>query len=271
MPKTHANATPLVSICYAVLVFAGLSWAVLGTGVLTGSHLGPRASKLLTQDATVMSIPLPGQLPWFGLMLGLAIYAVWQSTPTARHTYLHGRLRPWVLAVVFLNALWLQLLQRDRITAGLLCAAALLAALVVIVLMIERTPLHGNMDRWITRASFGLFTGWMGITLAAQVVASTAMEWFNPDSLVFKGSAALLLLLLCLVICVATFKHAMGIYVNAGALWVVAWITVDRIAWRDSSPMFAAVAAIASLLLLLCLASALRTRLRRFFAARGGR
>ncbi|MFY9679168.1 hypothetical protein, partial [Glutamicibacter protophormiae] len=58
-------------------------------------------------------------------------------------------------------------------------------------------------------------------------------------------------------------KKPIGIYMNAGALWVVLWITVDRYAWQASSPLFAGVASVATLLLLLCLASALRTRLRR--------
>ncbi len=263
MAKAHQNVTPLVSILYALVVFAGLGWAVFGTGIMHGSHLGPTAQGLLERDATVMSIPVAGQLPWLGLMLGLALYALWQCTPTARHTDVHGRLRPWVLLVVVLNALWLQLLQRDRIGPSLVCALLLLAVLVLVDVMIGRTTLHNNMDRWITRASFGLFTGWLGIIVLAEAVTWIAVLGFDPHRLMFKGVTAFILLIASLVLCVATFKQAMGIYINAGALWVVFWITIDRITWQVASPLFASVATIAALLLLLCLVSALRTRLRR--------
>ena len=122
MAKARQNATPLVSICYALVVFAALNWAVFGTGAIRGSHLGQIAGGWLEADATVMAVPLVAQLPWFALMAGLGIYAVWQCMPTARHTDLHGKLRPWVLALVLLNALWLQLLQRDRMGFSLLFA-----------------------------------------------------------------------------------------------------------------------------------------------------
>ncbi|WP_313813441.1 hypothetical protein [Glutamicibacter sp.] len=262
MAKAHQNATPLVSICYAVAVFAGLVWAVFGTGILYGAHMGPTAHGLFERDATVMAVPIAGQVPWLGLMVGLAVYAVWQCTPTARHTQLHGRLRPWVLLVVVLNALWLQLLQRDRVGPSLLCAIGLLATLIMIDIMISRTRLCSNMDRWITRASFGLFTGWLGIIVLAELVTWIALLGPDPQQIMFKGAAAFILLILCLVLCVATFKQALGIYVNAGALWVVFWITLDRITWQEASPLFATVSTVATLLLLLCLVSALRTRIR---------
>lgn len=102
MAKARQNATPLVSICYALVVFAALNWAVFGTGAIRGSHLGQIAGGWLEADATVMAVPLVAQLPWFALMAGLGIYAVWQCMPTARHTDLHGKLRPWVLALVLL-------------------------------------------------------------------------------------------------------------------------------------------------------------------------
>ena len=91
MAKARQNATPLVSICYALVVFAALNWAVFGTGAIRGSHLGQIAGGWLEADATVMAVPLVAQLPWFALMAGLGIYAVWQCMPTARHTDLHGK------------------------------------------------------------------------------------------------------------------------------------------------------------------------------------
>lgn len=263
MTKPRQNATPLVSICYALVIFAALGWAVFGTGAIRGSHLGQIAGGWLEPDATVMAVPLVGQLPWFALMAGLGIYAVWQCMPTARHTDLHGKLRPWVLALVLFNALWLQLLQRDRMGFSLLFALLMLLVLTRIAVMIDRVTLRNNMDRWITRSSFGLFTGWLGIIVLGEAAAWLAALGVDSNRLMFKGIAALVLLLVSLLLCALTFKKPIGIYMNAGALWVVFWITIDRYAWQASSPLFAGVASVATLLLLLCLASALRTRLRR--------
>lgn len=267
MVTARQNATPLVSICYALVIFAALSWAVFGTGAIHGAHLGQIAGGWLEADATVMAVPLIGQLPWFGLMAGLGIYAVWQCMPTARHTDLHGKLRPWVLALVLFNALWLQLLQRDRMGYSLLFALFMLLALTRITMMVDRAILRNNMDRWITRASFGLFTGWLGIIVLGEAAALLAALGLDSNRMMFKGIAALVLLLVSLLLCALTFKQPLGIYLNAGALWVVFWITIDRYTWQGTSPLFAAVSTVATLLLLLCLASALRTRLRRLGSA----
>ncbi|MFJ2620115.1 hypothetical protein [Glutamicibacter sp. NPDC087344] len=252
-----------MSICYALAIFAALIWAVFGTGAIRGAHLGQIAGGWLEPDATVMAVPLIGQVPWFGLMAGLGIYAVWQCMPTARHSELHGRLRGWVLALVLFNALWLQLLQRDRMGFSLIFALLMLAVLVRIVVMIDRAELCNNMDRWITRASFGLFTGWLGIIVLGEAGAWLAALGVDSTRLMFKGIAALVLLLVSLLLCALTFIRPIGLYINAGALWVVFWITIDRFFWQVSSPLFAAVSSIATLLLCLCLISSLRTRIHR--------
>lgn len=261
MPRDRQNATPLVSICYALAIFTGLVWAVFGTGVVTGQFLGPRASGWLSPGANLMAIPPTAQLPWFALMAGLGCYAIWQCTPTARHTELHARARGWILLLVLLNALWLQSLQRDQLGPSLLMLLGMLAVLIRLAVMIDKAPLHNQMDRWITRACFGLFTGWLSVITLAQVGAWLASHGVDPGHSIFRGAITLALLLLALVLCALTFKRPMGLYVNAGALWVIGWLVIGRYQVHAPAPVFTLTATVAGLLMLLCLLSATRTRL----------
>lgn len=263
MQFRHDNPRRSVSIAYALLIWAALLWAVFGTGVLDSQHLGQIGGGWLVRDATVMAIPITAQIPWFFIMLSLGVYAVWQATPAARATQLHVLLRPWILTLVVLNAGWLQLLQWDKIGLSLLISALMVTVLIRIVIHVGRTFMVNHTDRWITRSTLGLFLGWLLIITLGQGVAWLAFIGVNPRTMMFKGTAAFVLLMLSLALCAATFKNPMGIYLNAGALWVVSWIVIDRYSWGFSSPIFAIVATLAAGLLLLCLVSALRTRISR--------
>ncbi|RWZ79773.1 hypothetical protein [Glutamicibacter sp. HZAU] len=251
--------TRLVTVGYAAAILLGLGWAAWA--VLSAAGLEDIAGGWLGPDATVASVPPIGQLPWFGLMAAVAFYAIWQCLPQER-TGLHHRLRPWVLGAVLCNALWVAFLERDRIGASLAFGLLLLALLIRIVVMVGRTAALRQVDRWITRASFGLFAGWLSVIVLAEAVAFTAHSGADAGSLMFKGACALAVLLLALFLSAVSFKNPMGIYLNAGALWVIGWIIADRYTGQSTSPGFATVLSVAAILMLLCLFSALRTRIR---------
>lgn len=253
----------LVAGGYAAAILLGIGWAAWS--VLAATRLEDIAGGWLGQDATVASVPLAGQLPWFALMLAVGCYAIWQCLPHHGNA-LHRTLRPWVLGAVLLNALWVGSLHNDQIGLSLAFGIGLLALLTRIVMLIDRATLLQRVDRWITRACFGLFTGWLSVMVLAESVAFAAVLGGDPDSLMFKGACALALLLLALFLCAVSFKNPMGIYVNAGALWVIVWIILDRYTGHSSSPAFATVSTLAAVLMLLCLLSALRTRIRRLLS-----
>jgi len=230
--------------------------------VLTAPALEDIAGGWLVQDATVSSVPLIGQLPWVGLMAALGAYAIWQGL-SRWQIAVHRKIRPWVLAMVLFNAIWVLCLQRELIGLSLLSGLALLVVLARIVMLIDHSVLEQHIDRWVTRACFGLFAGWLSVIIVAEALAFAAMHHGNPNSLMFKGASALAMVLLALFLCAVTFKNPMGIYLNAGALWVLAWIILDRYSGHATSPVFATVALIAAVLMLICLISALRTRIQR--------
>ena len=254
----------LVSGGYAALMLLGLGWAVWA--VLTAPALEDIAGGWLGQDATASSVPLIGLFPWLGLMAALGTYAIWQGL-SRWHIEVHRKIRPWVLGMVLLNAMWVLCLQRELIGVSLIAGLALLAVLARIVLAIDRSVLVQHVDRWVTRACFGLFAGWLSVIIVAEALAFAAMHHGNPDALMFKGASALALILLALFLCAVTFKNPMGIYLNAGALWVLAWIILDRYSGHDTSPVFATVCLVAAALMLICLLSALRTRIRRILSS----
>ncbi len=184
----------------------GLSWAVWA--VMTAPDLDEIAGGWLGQDATVSSVPLVGQLPWLGIMLALAAYAIWQGVSR------------WKVAV------------------------------------------HRKI-----RPCFGLFAGWLSMIIVAEALAFSAMHAGNPDSLMFKGTSALAVILLGLFLSAISFKNPMGIYLNAGALWVLSCIIIDRYSGHATSPLFATVCLVAAVLMLICLVSALRTRIQRILSS----
>lgn len=254
----------LVSGGYAVLMLLGLSWAVWA--VFAAPDLEDIAGGWLGQDATVSSVPLIGLLPWFALILCLAAYAIWQGV-SRWQVRVHREIRPWVLAMVLFNAVWVLCLQRGLIGLSLFSGAALLAVLIRIVVALDRSTLEHQIDRWITRACFGLFAGWLSVIIVAESLAFAAMHHGNPHSLMFKGSSALAIILLALFLCAVSFKNPMGIYLNAGALWVLVWIILDRYSGHATSPIFATVCLVAAVMMLICLISALRTRIRRILSS----
>jgi len=254
----------LVSGAYSALMLLGLSWALWA--VLAASNLVDVAGSWLERDAFVSSVPLPGLLPWLGLMAALGLYAIWQGIARWR-LELHRRMRLWVLAVVLFNALWVLCLKQEMIGLSLLCGYVLLAILIRIAIMIDRSFLVHQIDRWLTRACFGLFAGWLALIILAQTIAFVAIHHGDPNSLMFKGATALVLVLLALFLCAISFKNPIGIYLNAGALWVLVWIIIDRYTGRDSSPLFATASLVAAILMLICLLSALRTRIRKILGS----
>ena len=255
----------LVTGAYAAFILLGLGWA--GWAALSTAGLETIAGGWLGPDATVTSVPRLGQLPWFALMIAVAFYAIWQAV-AAQRGMLHRSLRPWVLAAVLCNALWVSFLERDRIGASLAFGIMLLAVLVRIVVMIAKSQLLQQVDRWITRASFGLFTGWLSVIVLAEAVAFCAVSGADSSTLMFKGACALAVLLLALFLCAMSFKNPLGIYLNAGALWVISAIIVDRYTGHANSPAFATVLSVAAVLMCACLFSAVRTRIRALLARR---
>lgn len=240
------------------------SWALWA--VLAASTLVDVAGSWLERDAFVSSVPLFGLLPWIGLTAGVGLYAIWQGVARWR-LELHQKLRPWVLALALSNALWVLCLKREMIGLSLICGYLLLVMLVRIAVILGRNFLIQHIDRWLTRACFGLFAGWLSVIIMSQTLAFFAISHANQNSLMFKGASALLLTLLALFLCAVTFKNPMGIYLNSGALWVLGWIIIDRYNGQGSSPLFATVSLIAAVLMLICLLSALRTRIQRIISS----
>lgn len=254
----------IVSGGYSALILLVSSWALWA--VLASADLVDVAGGWLERDAFVSSVPLFGLLPWLGLTASVGTYAIWQVVARWR-LELHRELRPWILVMVVFNALWVLCLKREMTGLSLICAFILLALLVRISIKLGRKSLVQRVDRWLTRACFGLFTGWLSIIVMSQSVAFVAISHANPNSLMFKGASALVLVLLALFLCAVTFKNPMGIYLNAGALWVVSWIIIDRYDGAGSSPLFATVSLAVAVLMLVCLLSALRTRIHKILSS----
>lgn len=255
-PKNSA----LAAISSAVLGFGSLLWVLLAGGAFFGNTVAETAGGWLASDGTAAAPAAPAFYIWWPLYLGLAGYFLWQLLPSNRGAQLHQQIRGWAVGSILLNALWLQMIQWDQLGLSLVVMLLLVAVLTTLVRLISTQVLYRATDRWVTRATFGIYYGW--ILMAAIANAAAWFSSLESQSLdqALKPLTALLILLAGLAICALTFKNPMGIYVNAGSLWAIVWIAVARFSGALPSASVAVCAAVAATLMLICLATSLRHR-----------
>lgn len=262
MRTTESQNPALAASLAATVGFCSLIWAFLASGTVFGLAVSDSADGWLASDATTAAPAAPAFAIWFPIYLGLAGYLVWQWLPANRGQQLHRRVRGWAVASMALNALWLQMVQLDQLGLSLIVMLLLAAVLTTVIRVVSSQVLYSATDRWITRATFGIYLGWIVLAAIANLVAwlgSLGNEMVNE---VLKVCTALVILLAGLAVCALTFKNPMGIYVNAGSLWAVAWIAVARFTGPLQSASVALCASIAAALMLICLLTSVRHRLR---------
>ena len=92
-------------------VAAAIVAAFIGSGALGGTPINEAAGGALSADATPIAPAGTAFSIWSVIYLGLAAYAIWQLTPTARRSPRQEAVRPWALASAVLNALWIWTVQ----------------------------------------------------------------------------------------------------------------------------------------------------------------
>lgn len=259
---TESKDPALAAIVCAVLGFISLVWSFVLGSVVSGGYVADAVGGLLHGEGTTAAPAAPAFAIWWLLYFGFAGYLIWQVLPRNRALQLHRQIRPWVLGSIFLNALWLQMLRWDQLGLSVVVMLVLVAVLTTLVRLISTQILFSATDRWITRATFGFYYGWILLTAIGNISA-----WLNSlehpaVSEALKPLTALLILLTGLAICAMTFKNPMGIYVNTAALWAIGWIAAARFNGPLYSASVALCACVAGALLLICLLSSVRKRIR---------
>src|SRR5699024_5930679 len=163
---------------------------------------------------------------WSVIYVGLAAYALWQLTPTARTSARQQAARPWALLSAVLNAAWIWSVQLDMLVVSVAVIIVLLAVLTRLVIVLAAPRTGGLLEAVVADATFGLYLGWVSVAALANVYAwlvDAGVDAFTEIPLGVVG------IVVAAGIGVATALSSGGRIAPALATaWGLAWVAVGR-------------------------------------------
>lgn len=259
----HSRREEPVGWVMPVITLLGTAVAVVlafvGSGALGGTPVAEAAGGALSADATPVAPAGSAFSIWSVIYLGLAAYAIWQLTPTARRSSRQHALRPWALASVLLNAAWIWTVQLDAVWASVLVIIALLAVLIRIMYILALPRTGGAVELVVTEGTFGLYLGWVSVATLANTYAwlsASGVEAFTTVAMGVVGIVA------AAAIGVATALISRGRVAPALATaWGLSWVAVGRTEGEyESGTLVWSAAIAAAVVLVVALANWLRLR-----------
>lgn len=156
---------PVITLIGAVFAIAA---AFLGSGALGGTPINQAAGGALSADATPLAPAGPAFSIWSVIYLGLAAYALWQLTRTARTSPRQRSLSRWALLSLLLNAAWIWTVQLGSLVGSVVVILALLAVLIRIMYILGAPRTGGVVEQVLTDGAFGLYFGWVLVATFAN-------------------------------------------------------------------------------------------------------
>ncbi|MDO5669062.1 MAG: tryptophan-rich sensory protein [Corynebacterium sp.] len=249
-----------MSIITVLGVAAAIAMAYLGSGALVGDQVSEAAGGALSADATPLAPGSPAFSIWAVIYFGLAAYAVWQLTPTARASERQRVLRPWAILSALLNAAWLFTVQLGALWLSVLVIVALLAVLIRILYILGRPRTGGIVELALTDGTFGLYFGWVLAATFANTWATFVAEGFSAFEEIPVGLVGIV---------VATVVAVVAAVLNGGRIapalataWGLAWIAIARTdgAFENEALVWTAATAAAVIILVAVVLRALPSR-----------
>lgn len=237
------------SVATVLAVVVSIVGAFLGSGAWGGTPIAEAAGGALSADATPVAPAGPAFSIWSVIYLGAVGYGVWQVLPSVRRSERQGRLRPWIIASLLLNAAWIWTVQLGLILGSVVVIVALLLVLIRILLVLQSSSPQGWIDALLTDGTFGLYLGWVTVATVANITAWLA-------GLVADFAAPWELLAVALVVVAGGIGAVQAVLTRgriAPALslaWGLAWIAVGRSSGQFESPALIWTAALAAVAVL---------------------
>ncbi|MCW4466110.1 tryptophan-rich sensory protein [Glutamicibacter sp. MNS18] len=249
----------LTAAAMAIAIFG----AFLGSGAWGGTPIREASGGWLDTDSTLLSPAGPAFGIWSVIYCGLAVYAIWQFTGTARTSVLQARTRGWVIASALLNAVWIGVVQLGWLAASLAVILILLAVLIRLFILLVATPAPSAVERWLMWVVFGLYLGWVNVASIANTAALLGSLGVGQDAS-WITPLAVALLAVAVLIGLGTCWYSRGhLGAPAAMAWGIAWIGVSRLDSPNASDTVAIAAFTGSGVLVLgalALAWVLRSR-----------
>lgn len=231
-------------IVFVLVTAAAIFTAFLGSGALGGTPIQEAAGGALSADATPLAPAGSAFSIWSVIYAGLVGYAIWQLTPAARASERQHELRPWALASVVLNSVWIWTVQFDWLAVSVLVIVALLAVLIRIMYILGRPSTGRWADLVFSELTFGLYFGWVLIATFANTFA-----WLGA-----AGVEGMLTLPAGVVgIVVAGVVAVVAALIDGGRIapalatgWGLGWVAAARTTGQFESPALVWTAGIAA-------------------------
>ncbi|MFC7491965.1 MULTISPECIES: tryptophan-rich sensory protein [unclassified Knoellia] len=243
---TSSDRTRQIAVTFAEIfcVFGTL----VGVGVI-GTRVAESAGGSLSADATLLAPAGPAFSIWSVVYVGLAAYTVWQWLPAAGRSELARRTGWLVAASMVLNAVWLLVTPQGWVWFSVLVIATLLLVLVRLALelaaMSERPA--DAVGTWITRATAGLYLGWVAVATFANIAAAVAGSGVDLT----RGAGAVTAALVGVVVVAALVIGLMRAEptrwgVAVAAVWGLGWLAIGRFTDEPQSTVVGVTALLAA-------------------------
>ena len=215
-------------------VAAAIVAAFIGSGALGGTPINEAAGGALSADATPIAPAGTALSIWSVIYLGLAAYAIWQLTPTARRSPRQEAVRPWALASAVLNALWIWTVQLGWLAVSVLVIVVLLAVIIRLMFLLGAPRTGGVIEKVVTDWTFGLYLGWVSVAFLANTYAWLADAGIDIFTRIQLGVVGIVV---AAGIGIATALLSGGRIAPALATsWGLAWVSVGRTEGAFESP-----------------------------------
>ncbi len=228
----------LIGVAIAIVV------AFIGSGAMGGTPIAEAAGGALSADATPLAPASTAFSIWSVIYVGLAAYALWQLSPTARRSERQRVLRPWALLSVLLNAAWIWMVQLELILASVAVILALLVVLIRIMYILGRPRKGGWLEMLLTDGTFGLYFGWVLVATFANTYAWLANAGVDAFLEVPVGVAGIVVAAVIAVL--AAILDGGRVAPALATSWGLAWIAVARTEGNFEDPVLVWTAAIAA-------------------------
>lgn len=247
----------LMPIIVLLGVAAAIVMAFLGSGALGGTAVSEAAGGALSSDATPLAPASTAFSIWSVIYLGLAGYAVWQLSATARDSARQHTLRPWAILSALLNAAWLWMIQLDLLLVSVLVILVLLAVLIRIMYILGAPRTGGWVELGLTDGTFGLYFGWVLVAAFANAFAWLAAEGVTAVEDIPLGIVGIVVA--AAIAGLVGLRSSGRIAPALASAWGLAWIAVARREGDFDSSALVWIAALGAVLVLL---AAILTRIR---------
>ncbi|WP_295652738.1 tryptophan-rich sensory protein [uncultured Dietzia sp.] len=238
--STHPGGVPsaatgwFLPIVTVLGVAAAIVAAFIGSGALGGTPINEAAGGALSADATPIAPAGTAFSIWSVIYLGLAAYAIWQLTPTARRSPRQEAVRPWALASAVLNALWIWTVQLGWLAVSVLVIVVLLAVIIRLMFLLGAPRTGGIVEKVVADWTFGLYLGWVSVAFLANTYAWLADAGIDIFTRIQLGVVGIVV---AAGIGIATALLSGGRIAPALATsWGLAWVSVGRTEGAFESP-----------------------------------